>query len=306
MSPLARATARPEGPPAERLARAWERLLACAHGAGDLSTVPLDGLGADQQRLFATYRDFLAPSPDGLSVVAHLGQSLDGRIATEPGHSTFVTGADDFLHMHRLRALADAVLVGAGTVAADDPRLTVRLVPGPSPLRVVLDPDRRLGPDRQVFRDPHPPTLVLCRADRRDRDRLGEAEIVGLPAPQGRLEPRTVLAALFDRGIRRLFVEGGGMTVSRFLAAGCLDALHLCVAPVIIGSGRDALSLPAIARMDEAIRLAPEVMRLGEDWLFYCRLRRAPLPARQAQEIDMADPAAARARLDRPEPVPTP
>ncbi|MDW8370402.1 MAG: RibD family protein [Geminicoccaceae bacterium] len=290
----------------DRLARAWARLLDCAHGAGDLATVPLDGLGPDQQRLFTTYRDFLAPSPDGLKVVAHLGQSLDGRIATEPGHSTFVTGPDDFLHMHRLRALADAVLVGAGTVAHDDPRLTVRLVPGPSPLRVVLDPDRRLGPDRRVFREPAPPTLLLCRADRQDRERLGTAEIVGLSAPEGRLEPATVLAALRDRGIRRLFVEGGGMTVSRFLAAGCLDALHLCVAPVIIGSGRDALSLPAIARMDEAIRLAPEVIRLGEDWLFWCRLRRAPLPARQAQEIDVADAGPSATRLDRPQPVPAP
>lgn len=306
MSPAARSPTGCEGPIADRLARAWERLLACAHGTGDLSTVPLDGLGPDQQRLFATYRDFLAPSPDGLQVVAHLGQSLDGRIATEPGHSSFVTGSDDFVHMHRLRALADAVLVGAGTVAADDPRLTVRLVPGPSPLRIVLDPDRRLGADRRVFREPSRPTLLLCRADRRDRDRLGTAEVLGLPAPDGRLAPRTVLEALRERGIRRLFVEGGGMTVSRFLAAGCLDALHLCIAPVIIGSGRDALSLPTIARMDEAIRLAPDVMRLGQDWLFYCRLRRAPLPARQAQEVDVTDTAAARARLDRAQPVAVP
>lgn len=301
-----RSPVRLEGPAADRVARAWDRLLACAHGGGDLSTVPLDGLGPDQRRLFATYRDFLAPSPDGLSVVAHLGQSLDGRIATEPGHSNFVTGADDFLHMHRLRALADAVLVGAGTVAADDPRLTVRLVPGPSPLRIVLDPDRRLGPDRQVFREPDPPTLLLCRADRKDRDRLGAAEVVGLSAPRGRLEPHTVLAALRDRGIRRLFVEGGGMTVSRFLAAGCLDALHLCVAPVIIGSGRDALRLPAIARMDEAIRLAPEVIRLGEDWLFYCRLRRASSHTRQPQQIDMTHAAREGTRREIVEPFPAP
>lgn len=306
MTAAERSPVRAGGPAAYRVARAWERLLACAHGTGDLSTVPLDGLDPDRRRLFATYRDFLAPSPVGLVVVAHLGQSLDGRIATEPGHSSFVTGAEDFVHMHRLRALADAVVVGAGTVAADDPRLTVRLVPGPNPLRVVLDPDRRLGPDRHVFREPDPPTLLLCRADRKDRDRLGTAEVLGLPTAEGRLEPRTVLAALRARGIRRLFVEGGGMTVSRFLAAGCLDALHLCIAPVIIGSGRDALSLPAIARMDEAIRLSPEVVRLGEDWLFYCRLRRAPLATRQPQEIDVADPASELALHDVVEPLPTP
>lgn len=295
--------ARDEGPQARWIARAWERLLDCAHGAGDLATVPLDGLGPEQQRLFATYRDFLAPSPDGLRVVAHLGQSLDGRIATERGHSTFITGREDFVHMHRLRALADAVLVGAGTVAYDDPLLTVRLVPGPSPLRVVFDPDRRLAADRRLFRDPEPPTLLLCRADRQDCARLGTAEVLGLPAQGGILEPRTVLAALRARGIRRLFVEGGGMTVSRFLAAGCLDALHLCVAPLIIGSGRAALVLPAIGRMEEALRLAPEVIRLGEDWLFYCRLRRRTLPARQAQEIEMADARPPKPGLDRAQPL---
>ncbi|MCS6878929.1 MAG: RibD family protein [Geminicoccaceae bacterium] len=289
MKSVGRTWAADERPRARWLARAWERLLACAHQGGDLATVPLDGLGPEQQRLFATYRDFLAPSPDGLRVVAHLGQSLDGRIATERGHSAFVTGPEDFVHMHRLRALADAVLVGAGTVALDDPLLTVRFVPGPSPLRVVLDPDRRLGPDRRLFQKSGPPTLVLCRAERKDRETLGAAEVIGLPAPEGRLEPRTVLSVLRARGVRRLFVEGGGTTVSRFLAAGCLDALHLCVAPVIIGSGRAALALPAISRMDEAMRLAPEPIRLGEDWLFYCRLRRAPLAARQTQEIEVAD-----------------
>src|SRR5437016_715601 len=75
--------------------------------------------------------------------VGHLGQSLDGFIATHAGESQWVTGQENILHMHRLRALCDAVVVGAGTVAADDPELTTRLVPGPNPLRVVIDPARR-------------------------------------------------------------------------------------------------------------------------------------------------------------------
>lgn len=288
-----------------KLARAWEQLLACAHAGADPASLPLDGLGPDQQRLIAIYRDFLAPAGDGLKVVAHLGQSLDGRIATEPGHSSFVTGEADFRHMHRLRALSHAVLVGAGTVAHDDPLLTTRLVPGPSPVRVILDPDRRLGPDYRVLHGP-PATLLLCRADRQDRERLGEAEIVGIACDGPGLAPRRVLEVLRARGLVRLFVEGGGVTVSRFLAARCLDALHLCVAPVIIGSGRDALSLPAIARMDEAIRLVPEVLPLGGDWLFYCRLRRTTLPARQAKQVEMAHPAARPPGLDRREPIALP
>lgn len=286
-----------------RFARAWEQLLACAHEGADPAELPLDALGPDQQRLISVYRDFLTPAADGLRVVAHLGQSLDGRIATEPGHSRFVTGEADFRHMHRLRALAEAVLVGAGTVAHDDPLLTTRLVPGPSPVRVILDPERRLGPDYRVLREAPPATLVLCRADRQDRERLALAEVVGVPGEGPGLAPRVVLETLRARGLRRLFVEGGGVTVSRFLAAGCLDALHLCIAPVIIGSGRDALSLPAIARMDEAIRLTPEVLPLGSDWLFYCRLRRPLLPVRQAQQVEMAHPAARPAGRDRLEPL---
>ena len=111
------------------------------------------------------------------------------------------------------------------------------------------------------------------------------------------------LVAQPARGWRLVLIEGGGVTVSRFLAAGCLDILHLCVAPVIIGSGRDALCLPAIARMDEAIRLAPEVLPLGEDWLFLCRLRRVPLALRQPQEIEMADPQAGSPGRDTLEPL---
>src|SRR5919106_1146383 len=82
--------------------------------------------------------------------VGHLGQSLDGFIATHAGESQYVTGPENLLHMHRMRALCDAVIVGAGTVAADDPQLTTRHVPGPSPLRVVLDPMRRLSEHHKV------------------------------------------------------------------------------------------------------------------------------------------------------------
>ena len=235
--------------------------------------------------------------------MAHLGQSLDGRIATASGHSTYVTCPSNLVHMHRLRALADAVLIGAGTVAHDDPQLTVRHVEGRSPLRVVLDTERRLDGRYRLFRETPPPTLVLCRQERMNGGRLGTAEVQGLPCPDDRLDPRRILEVLARRGVRRLFVEGGGRTVSRFLEAGCLDRLHLCIAPVIIGSGRDALRLSPIATMDEALRLEPEMIPMGRDWLFACRIdRRAPgagMPAgdpgprpgpsrRQPQQVSVA------------------
>src|SRR5262245_40670545 len=94
--------------------------------------------------------------------IGHLGQSLDGFIATHSGDSQFVTGDHNIVHLHRMRALSDAVVVGAGTVANDDPQLTVRHVSGPNPLRVIFDPGRRLSDSFRVFTDDIGPTLYVC------------------------------------------------------------------------------------------------------------------------------------------------
>jgi len=224
--------------------------------------------------LFAIYMPFCAVPPGRSLVVAHLGQSLDGRIATLSGASRWVTGAADIAHNHRMRALADAVLVGAGTLRSDDPQLTVRACAGRNPLRVVLDTNRVLDGNYRVFRDGVAPTLLVCAADRCTAgERLGDAEIVGLTRDGDALAPQAIVAELMRRGLRRIFVEGGGVTVSRFLAAGCLDRLQLTVSPLIIGSGRPSITLPAIDDIRDGLR--PRVRRfdLGEDVMFECIFR---------------------------------
>ena len=230
-------------------------------------------------------------------VIAQAGQSLDGRIATDSGHSHYVTGPRDILRLHRLRALVDAVIVGAGTIAADDPRLTVREAEGDNPVRVVIDPNGRLDRSRQVFRDGAAPTVVIRRSLKEDPERRraereasartclapGGDTAIDLPAgPSGTIDPHDVLAALRDRGCRRFLIEGGGVTVSRFLDAGAVDRLHVAVAPLLIGSGRPAFTLAPIANLEQAIRPACRVFRLGEDVLFDLDLRAPVRPATPA------------------------
>jgi riboflavin-specific deaminase-like protein len=211
-------------------------------------------------------------------VVGHLGQSLDGRVATVTGASRFVTGPEDLRHTHRLRALFDAVLIGAQTASRDDPRLTTRLVPGRQPARVVLDPQARLDPRLQLLRDGAARTVVVtAQGARADTARWGpHVEQVEVPADAGLLAPSAVLQALRARGLSRIFIEGGGVTISRFLQAGALDRLQLAIAPKIIGSGTPALQLPPIAEMADAITAACcRRFALGADMLFDCDLRPA-------------------------------
>jgi riboflavin-specific deaminase-like protein len=231
--------------------------------------------------LFAVYKPLLDAAKASARpwLVAQLGQSLDGCIATASGDSTYVTGPHSLLHLHRLRALCDAVLVGAGTVAADDPQLTTRRVPGPHPTRIVLDPALRLDGRARVLHDGQAPTLWLCDARHRGRAEalLAAAEagaasrVLGLPGllgSDGGLVPAVVVSALAAAGLRMIFVEGGGVTVSRFLATGCLDRLHLVVAPVLIGAGRRGLQLPPQAAMKDCLRPPAQVLALGEDRLW--------------------------------------
>jgi riboflavin-specific deaminase-like protein len=207
-------------------------------------------------------------------VIAQWGQSLDGRIATESGHSHYVTGQADIRRLHRLRALVDAVVVGAGTVAADNPRLTVRAVAGENPARVVLDPDGRLEPHWNVFSDGAARTLVVRRAAHTDAAPSISNDILTVPTnSRDEFEPATLVDALRSEGYRRVLVEGGGVTVSRFLRAGVVDRLHVSVAPILIGSGRPALMLEPIETLAQALRPRCRHFHLGEDILFDLELR---------------------------------
>ena len=217
--------------------------------------------------------------------IGHLGQSLDGFIATPSGDSQFVTGNDNIVHVHRMRALCDAVLVGAGTVAADDPQLTTRHVPGPNALRVVFDPARRLTPAFRVFTDSDAPTLYVCERARvaPGESHMGNAVMAGIDARRPGDEVEQALRLLRERGCARVFVEGGGVTVSAFLEANLLDRLQITIAPVLIGEGRPAIRLAPQTHLRDCRRPGYRVFRMGGDVLFDCDLRV------RADSIDPAD-----------------
>lgn len=219
------------------------------------------------------FAPFRAADPARPFVVAQLGQSLDGRIATVTGESRYINGAPALDHLHRLRAEVDAVIVGASTVVADDPQLTVRRVSGTSPARVVIDPSGRLkGPAKWLARDGTRCLIVsICGGDVADG-----VERIQLESQNGVIAPRAIVAALFERGLRRLLVEGGARTISAFIDADCVDRLHLLVAPVIIGSGRAGLDLTPIGELERARRPPTRVYALGGgEFLFDCDLRGA-------------------------------
>ena len=190
-------------------------------------------------------------------VIAQLAQSEDGFIAARTGDAVYVSGELDRRHLHCLRAAVGAVLVGASTVLADDPRLTVRAVTGPNPVRVVLDPRARIPQDAQLLCSSEAPTLWLVGAQATVPQDLAEhVTVVRLPDGDQPVDPHAVIAVIRERVSGSILVEGGGQTVSRFLSAGALDRLFLTRAPVLIGDGVPGIRFVGAPKMSQALRNA--------------------------------------------------
>lgn len=191
-------------------------------------------------------------------VTVHYAQTLDGRIATRTGHSQWVSGPASLRLAHQLRAEHDAVMVGRGTVVADNPRLTVRLVPGRSPARVVVDSAVRIPPDAHVLTDAAAPTIIATTT-RAPRDRIEglrrqgiEVLLVGENGAGG-VDLQDVMRRLPDLGIRSVLIEGGSELITAALRARLVDRLTVCIAPKLVGSGIDAVGDLQIHDMGSAL-----------------------------------------------------
>src|SRR4051794_1639627 len=204
-------------------------------------------------------------------VALKYAQTLDGRIATRTGDSKWISSEAECTVSHALRGACDAVLVGVGTVVADDPQLTVRLVRGSSPLRVVLDSTLRLPALARVL-DDEAATIVVT-TDRSDPERRralaarGIAVRVVAQGPGG-VDLTAALADLRGTGIRSLLVEGGAQVITSFLRAGLVDRLIVAIAPTIVGSGTEAVGDLDCARVADGLRLTRRsVHPVGDDLL---------------------------------------
>ena len=212
----------------------------------------------------------IATAPrDGSFIVGQVGQSLDGRIATSAGDARDVSGQEALKHLHRLRALCDAVIVGVGTVLHDDPRLTVRHVTGPNPARVVIDPSGRVPSEATVFAENRARRIVIQTGD---TPRPPGVEVIRIERRGECIPPQQIVDALAARGLHRLLVEGGARTIGRFVTAGLLHRLHISVAPLIIGDGPAGLTLPPVPLLRNCLRPEIQVYDLGGEFIFDCAL----------------------------------
>ena len=200
----------------------------------------------------------MRPPCEGMRVTLKLATSLDGRIATASGESKWITGEAARLEGHRLRAAHDAILVGVGTVLADDPELTARLPGRPvdQPLRVVLD-SRLRTPDTAKVAGGN--SLILTTAEPRA---VGQARVERVEALDGRPSPDAILKAIRRAGQATVLIEGGGQVAAAFLRAGLVDRIEWFRAPILLGGeGRPCVAALALANLADA----PKFRRLSAE-----------------------------------------
>ncbi len=205
-------------------------------------------------------------------VTLKFAQTLDGRIATASGSSRWISSEKFRRLVHKLRATHDAIIVGVGTIIADDPQLTVRLVKGRNPIRIVLDATLRIPLEAMVLQNQElTPTIVATtsRADGQKLSRLRTTGIEIMSTPeddQGEVNLKHLLSALGKRNISSVLVEGGSSVITSFLRQGLVDKLVTAVAPKILGKGIETVGELGISNISQSLKLSYQrVFRLGED-----------------------------------------
>lgn len=194
-------------------------------------------------------------------ITLKIAQTLDGRIATSTGHSKWITSSDSRTMAHQLRAQNDALLVGIGTVIADDPELTVRLVKGVSPKRIILDSQLRIPLDAHAFSDQMATRTIIMTTGAGSKEKIARIEEKGATVEvleadeRGWVSQKMLWTRLAEIGIISVVVEGGSTVHTECLKAGNADRIVLFVAPKLLGSGIDAIGDLGIRNINSALEV---------------------------------------------------
>lgn len=251
------------------------RGMSCLQGAG--IEVVSGVLEQECRRLNEVFFHFMETGQPFVTV--KYAQTLDGRIATASGQSQWISSPASLNFAHQMRACHDAILVGVGTVRADNPTLTVRRVRGRNPLRVILDSNLVVSPRANVMRHlKEAPTLVATTKQASDRafQELAEtgAEIVTIqPDEQNRVNLRELLKVLAARNVSSVLIEGGAQMITSALRDNLVNRLVVVIAPKILGRGIEAIGDLSIRDLQQAKLLSVQkVMKKGDDVIMDCRL----------------------------------
>lgn len=234
------------------------------------------------------------PPPTRPRVTLAYAQTLDGRLATRTGSSQWISGPDSLRFAHEQRAAHAAIMVGAGTVCQDNPRLTVRLVEGRDPLRVIVDSTLRLPLTSAVVSEPLAAGTLLATTERAPAERVAEvrargATVLVLPAMAGgQVDLAALLGALAARGVGSCLVEGGARLITAFLRARLANAVALTIAPKVLGTGIEAVGDLGISDLANALTLTD------------VRLTHAGVDVLLEANIAYPEPVAANERERRP------
>ena len=214
-------------------------------------------------------------------VTLKFAQSIDGRIATASGHSRWISAGQSLKFAHELRSHHDALLVGLGTLSKDDPELTVRLVRGRNPLRIVVDSHLRMSPDARILKDQNEAKTIVAttnNADREKRARLADLGIEVLVVDTDkdrRVDLMRLLMELGKRNISSVLVEGGAAIITSVLAEQLPDRVVIIIAPKIVGKGLEAIGDLGIKSINESLTLAyRKIRRLGDDLIIDGRIEK--------------------------------
>ena len=263
--------------------RVWSRILDIRQGRGCACC----GSWSAGERAALDLYGPMARRDLGPVTVAQIGQSLDGRVATVTGDARDVSGPDGLAHLHRMRALVDGVVIGVRTALHDSSRLTVRLCEGKNPDRIVIDPQGRLPDDAPALRNDGARRFVVQDVD---RPRTNGVRVIRLNRRNDQLDPADISARLRAEGLRSLLIEGGGITIARFMEAGLLTRLQVAIAPLLIGGGPQGLTMPTPSKqLANALRPQMRAFSLGSDVVFDCGFTPAASQAEQPVHVGVLD-----------------